>query len=271
MIEINLTAYQHEPISGHTSKGDQPKWHVGDSWYKADHMGYEALVEVLVSWMLERSNVANFLAYAPVVIREGDKSYTGCQSKNFREKGEMLLPLEKLHRAYCGVGLAQKMASLPTAEERIEYAVSFVEEKTGLADFGRYMSVLLELDAFILNEDRHTNNIAVIRDEKTKHFRLCPLFDHGLSLLSDLNDYPLTRDVYACINAVTAKPFSTDFSEQLDAANHLYGSHLWFHFTKSQFCQKLQQLSDYYSADILGRVETVVLEQMRRYSYLFSA
>ena len=181
----------------------------------------------------------------------------------------MLMPLEKLHRAYYGVGLAKKLAEFEEVEERIRYTVSFVERTTGLTDFGVYLSTLLELDAFVLNEDRHTNNIAVIRNEKTGTFRLCPIFDNGLSLLSDLNDYPLDKDMYACIDAVAAKPFSTDFSEQTEAASQLYGSHLKFSFTKEQMRQKIQELRDCYDNEIVERVDRTILEQMRRYSYLF--
>lgn len=181
----------------------------------------------------------------------------------------MLLPLEKLHRAYYGVGLAQKLAEIPETEERIQYTVSFVEERTGLADFGAYLSTLLELDAFILNEDRHTNNIAVIRNEKDGTFRLCPIFDNGLALLSDLNDYPLTRDIYECIDAVKAKPFVSDFDEQAEAVSRLFGSRLKFYFTKKQLHQEIQELKDYYANEIVERVEMTILEQMRRYGYLF--
>ena len=269
MMTVDLTRYENEPISGHTSKGDQPKWHIGDDWYKADHMGYEALSEVVVSWMLEHSTIRDFVAYEPVMIQSSDKTYVGCRSKNFRQEGEMLLPLEKLHRAYHGIGLAKKLAEIPETEERIRYTVSFVEETTGLADFGIYLSTLLELDAFILNEDRHTNNIAVIRNEKDGSFRLCPIFDNGLSLLSDLNDYPLDRKLYECIDAVQAKPFSTDFAEQTEAASQLYGSRLKFGFTKEQLRQKMQELGDYYDGETLKRVERTILEQIRKYGYLF--
>ena len=181
----------------------------------------------------------------------------------------MLLPLEKLHRAYYGIGLAKKLAEIPEVEEHIRYTVSFVEETTGLTDFGIYLSTLLELDAFILNEDRHTNNIAVIRNEKDGSFRLCPIFDNGLSLLSDLNDYPLNRELYECIDAVLAKPFSTDFAEQTEAASRLYGSHLKFSFIKEHLRQKMQELGDYYDGETLERVERTILEQMRKYGYLF--
>lgn len=269
MVRVDLTQYENEPISGHTSKGDQPKWHVEDVWYKADHMGYEALSEVIVSWMLMYSTVEDYVAYTPVEILSTDRTYIGCQSNNFRQEGEMLIPIEKLHRAYCGVGLAKKTAEFDEVEDRIRYTVSFVEGATGLTDFGVYLSTLLELDAFILNEDRHTNNIAVIRNEKTKKFRLCPIFDNGLALLSDLKDYSLENDMYACISAVQAKPFSVDFAEQIDVASQLYGSHLKFNFTKEQMRHKMQELKEYYSDDIIGRVERTILEQMRRYSYLF--
>ena len=267
-MKVDLTRYENEPISGHTSKGDQPKWHLEDDWYKADHMGYEALSEVIVSWMLEHSTIQDFVRYTPVVIRSSDEAYIGCQSKNFRQEDEMLLPLEKLHRAYHGIGLAKKLVEFPEVEERIRYTVSFVEGTTGLIDFGAYLSTLLELDAFVLNEDRHTNNIAVIRNEKDGSFRLCPIFDNGLSLLSDLNDYPLDKDLYDCIGAVRAKPFSTDFAEQTEAASKLYGSRLKFHFTREQLRRKLEEFRECYNDAVVGRVERTILEQKRKYSYL---
>ena len=46
------------------------------------------------------------------------------------------------------------------------YTVDFIEQTTGLTGVGAYLTMLLELDSFFLNEDRHTNNLAVIRNEK---------------------------------------------------------------------------------------------------------
>ena len=51
---IDLSTVAPAPIQGHTSKGDQPKWEAGGVWYKADHMGYEALAEVVISHLLEK-------------------------------------------------------------------------------------------------------------------------------------------------------------------------------------------------------------------------
>ena len=45
-------------IADHTSKGDQRKWRMNDIWYKADYMGYESLSEVLISALLQKSNLS---------------------------------------------------------------------------------------------------------------------------------------------------------------------------------------------------------------------
>ncbi|MBM7649802.1 hypothetical protein JOC78_002786 [Bacillus ectoiniformans] len=44
-------------------------------------------------------------------------------------------------------------------------------------------------------EERHTNNILFLYDDQYNAWELAPLFDHGLSFLSDTQDYPLDVDV----------------------------------------------------------------------------
>ena len=262
---INLDAVEQEPIQGHTSKGDQPKWQLDGKWYKADHMGYEALAEVLISQLLKQSNVPDFVEYKPVLIQYQGKEIPGCVSKNFRRKDEMLVPFERLHRAYKGQGLAAALGGINEPQERIRYTVDFIEQTTGLTGVGEYLTFLLELDSFFLNEDRHTNNLAVIRNEKTKEFRLCPIFDNGLALLSDLNDYPLDKDVYDCIRRVRAKPFDMDFDVQVEATEELYGSQLKFSFARHDIAKMLDAVRELYSSTVIARVEQTVYEQMRKY------
>lgn len=269
MDRINLDTVTQEPIQGHTSKGDQPKWRLGDRWYKADHMGYEALAEVLVSRLLKQSNVPDFVEYEPVLIRYQGKEIPGCASKNFRRKDEMLVPFERLHRAYKGQGLAAGLGGINEPQDRIRYTVDFIEQATGLTGVGEYLTFLLELDSFFLNEDRHTNNLAVIRNEKTKGFRLCPIFDNGLALLSDVHDYPLDKDIYNCISRVRAKPSDLDFDVQVEAAEELYGMQLKFSFTKKEIARELEFAKELYDEGIYRRVEQVLLEQMRKYQVYF--
>ena len=109
----------------------------------------------------------------------------------------------------------------------------------------------------------------MIRDERSGKFRLCPIFDNGLALLSDLNDYSLDADIYSCIGRVRAKPFSLDFDEQVEAANELYGSFLKFTFTKQDVRSILESAEAFYPEAILRRVQSIVFEQMRKYSIFF--
>ena len=266
MERIDLTAAGREPIQGHTSKGDQPKWHQGDLWYKADYMGYEALAEVVISRLLKKSNVPEFVRYEPAWIRYEAGEASGCISRSFQSRQEMLVPFERLHRAYKGRGLAAELANLPGPEERIRYTVDFVESATGLRNVGPYLTLLLELDMVFLNEDRHTNNLAVLRNEETEAFRLCPVFDNGLALLSDLYDYPLERDLYQCITAVEAKPFDRGFEAQVEAAESLYGVQLELYIQNADIIAALADMEPLYPRPVLERVEQLLREQLRRYA-----
>lgn len=110
-----------------------------------------------------------------------------------------------------------------------------MEHMTGIQNFGAYLTAMLEIDAFFLNEDRHTNNIAVLYDTETEQYSPSPLFDQGLCLFADIsNDYPLDLPMDVCIERIEAKPFSSDFDTQLDAAEELYGIQL--HFPLLQRC-----------------------------------
>ena len=269
MKKLDFTCEQKEKIESHTSKGNQPKWHLDDMWYKADHMGYEALSEYMVSRLLEKSNVTDFVTYDLVSIRYDDKEAVGCASANFRKENEMLIPIEKLHRQYYGYGLADALAKMTDAVKKIKYTVQFVEEVTDIPNVGPYLAMLLAVDAFFLNEDRHTNNIAVIRNEGTKRFRMAPIYDNGLALLSDTNDYPLNKDVYHNIEKVQAKPFDVDFDVQLEAAEQLYGTQLRFAFSDSDVYHLVDSLKGVYEDAVLKRAEKVVLEQKRKYGTYF--
>lgn len=256
--------------ANHSSKGDQPKWLQNNLWYKADHMGYEALSEIVISHLLSKSNLEDYVRYEPVVIYTDGKQLIGCASENFKCSHEQIIPFERLHRAYKGVGLSEILAKFSSATERIQYTVDFVEFATEIDNIGRYLTTMLELDAIFLNEDRHTNNLAVIRDEKSLLFRVCPVFDNGLALLSDTNDYPIDEDVYTGISRVKAKPFSDSFNDQLMAAESLYGSPLKLSFSKKDVESELCALEAIYPQITIERVYKILCEQMRKYVAYFN-
>lgn len=269
MQTIDFTNIKKQVTENHTSKGNQPKWHIENKWYKADHMGYEALAEYIVCELLKKSNVENFVVYDLVRIRYDNKECVGCVSDDFKKDYEMLIPLEKLHRQYFGKGLADMIAQKENTKDKIRYTVDFIENVTGLTDVGDYFAMMLGIDAFFLNEDRHTNNIAVIRNEKTKLFKLAPVFDNGLSLLSDMNDYSTDCEIYENVKKVQAKPFDMDFDEQLNAVEELYGSKLKLYFNRKDVQKLLDDLKGLYDDKIIKQVESVLYEQMRKYQYFF--
>ena len=152
----------------------------------------------------------------------------------------MLIPLEKLYRQNTGDSLAISLAAFSEPAERIRFLADQLENMTGIQNFGAYLTAMLEIDAFFLNEDRHTNNIAVLYDTETEQYSLSPLFDQGLCLFADTsNDYPLDLPMDVCMERIEAKPFSSDFDTQLDAAEELYGIQLHFSFTTKDVCTEL--------------------------------
>ena len=257
--------------TGHSSKGNQLKWEVDGYWYKADAFGFESLSEVVISRLLQHSNIKNFVEYEPVTIIYKGKSYRGCRSKNFRRNKEELVTLERLSRQYTGFSLARELGRISDIEQRILYVTELVENVTGLEGFGEYLSKMLEIDAFFLNEDRHTNNIALLYDSEKKEYGFCPFFDMGLSLFSDTREaYPIEKDFEDCRKAIAAKPFSRDFDEQMDVAEQLFGSHLKFYFSEKTMADILGELQTLYRKEEIERVEGVLRNQMRKYQYMFA-
>ena len=168
---------------------------------------------------------------------------------------------------FFGESLYKSMYRIPDHEERLRFLVQQVERMTGLQNFGVYMNKLLTIDAFFLNEDRHMHNIAVLMNGKGD-YAYCPIFDNGGGLLSDtILDYPLGEDPFDLIKEVQAKTVSSDFDEQLDVSEHLYGCNLKFFFTKRDVDQLLEQAKGY-SDEVRERVQTILHRQIDKYAYL---
>ncbi|MBQ9153541.1 MAG: hypothetical protein IJ130_06990 [Solobacterium sp.] len=254
-----------------SSKGNQLKWAKDSIWYKADQMGYEGLSEYVVSQLLFCSNLSYDMitAYQTEQIRYRSRIMNGCSSRNFLKRGESLITLERLfHQFRGGRSFYSSVFRIPDTEDRADFIVSQTEALTGLAGFGKYLCLLLEIDAFFLNEDRHLHNIAVIQKEDGS-FRLCPVFDHGASLLSDTSlDYPLEEDTLTLMKSVKSKTIAWSFQEQLDAVENMFPQQLYFNFTHKTVEQILDR-EPHYSAGEKERVRDIIFMQMRNYPYMF--
>lgn len=270
MKNVKFDEYSPFHKTGHTSKGDQRKWEIDGAWYKADYMGYEGLAEVLVSSLLKKSSVQYpFVTYELTKIDYKGSCMNGCVSREFRKEGQILIPLEKLYRQYTGESLSMKLTEFTDVKDRISYLVMQIEKITKIINFGQYITAMLEIDAFFLNEDRHTNNIAVLYDEKTDQYSLSPFFDQGLCLFADITqDYSLDMGLEQCVEKIQAKPFSTDFDAQLEAAEELYGIQQYFCFEIQDVKNILKNAAEFYPEEVCCRVEQLMRMQMRKYAYL---
>ena len=252
-----------------SSKGNQLKWEDNGVWYKADYTGYEGLAEYMISHLLKKSTLAEdeYVLYDLEEIKYKEQIYTGARSASFLKEGWQLITLERLFKNFFGESLYVSIYHIAEHEERFRFLVNQVERMTGLKNFGVYLNKLFTIDAFFLNEDRHTHNIAVLMNEKGE-FAYCPIFDNGAGLLSDtLMDYPIQGDVYKFMRQSKAKTICDNYDEQLDISEELYGVNIKFNFTEKDVKELLQNITEY-SEEEKRRVEAIICAQISKYRYL---
>lgn len=251
----------------HSSKGNQWKKKERGYWYKADYLGYESLAEIVVSNLLKFSNVSGYVHYFYEEIIYEDQRLNGCKSKDFLKEDQELVTLEKLYRQFTGKSLTNDLVYMDTGE-KIAFVAEKVRKITGIPDFGRYLTLILELDAFFLNEDRHLHNIALIKND-FGGYETCPIFDNGAALLSDIRDYPLERSIENCLEKIEGKPFNRDFDIQMDAAEEIYGSQLQLDFSREDVSMLLKNYDGTYEPAVIERVEKLLYRQKRKYQYFW--
>ena len=253
-----------------SSKGNQLKWENDGMWYKADYTGYEGLTEYVISHLFVKTTLATneYVLYDLEQIKYDDRIYNVVRISCFIEDEWQIITLERLFKITLGKSLYKMIYSISDIEERLIYLVEQVERLTGLVEFGNYMNKLFTIDAFFLNEDRHTHNIAVLMNGNGK-FKYCPIFDNAAGLLSDTTmDYPLCKNVYDLMKKAKSKTICSDFDEQLDVSEKLYGNNIKMAFTHKDVSEIIQNANNYSDLE-KDRVENIIFEQMRKYKYLF--
>ena len=267
MIELSRSDYINPGRP--SSKGNQMKFERDGYWYKTDYLGYEGLAEFAVSELLRFSDLSSdeFVQYRPEQIVYNGNVFNGCCSRDFTE-GWQLITLERLFEQAYGAGTNQIIYAISDHAERLKTLVDRTIRITGLNQFGIYVSKMLAIDTFFLNEDRHSHNIGILTNAR-KQFKLAPLFDHGSSLLSDTTlDYPMNQDYWTLINKARPKTFCEDFDEQVDIAEQLYGVQIHFHFDFHDVSDIIRS-ANMYSPEIQKRVIDLIMQRRKKYHYLF--
>lgn len=267
---VLLTENNYKAFDRQSSKGNQLKWERDGFWYKADYSGYEGLAEFVISRLLHYSSLKEdeYVQYELTEIGYKNATYNGVKSRDFHVNGCQEVTVERLYKNLYGRSLYQSTWKIEGTIDRLKFFVEQVERLTGLKEFGIYLSKMLTIDALFLNEDRHMHNIAVLMYDDGS-FGYCPIFDNGAGLLSDTSlDYPISMDIYDCIDEAESKTVCSSFEEQLEAVETLYGYNIKFSFLKKDV-EKVLADAGIYSDEVKKRVYTVIVEQMRKYEYLF--
>jgi hypothetical protein len=294
MAKDPVELYTKDTIVATTSKGNQEKWFDAEAglWYKLDCHGFESLAEAVTSRLLRRytnlaafdrnlqSNRADCKSMPPLspakILEVAEYDVTRVEvhkhlrtvsvSKNFLAPGESIVTAYTLLKNGLGRDFAAQLNRPKSLSRKIEFLADTIAGMTGLADFGRYLTLLFEIDALILNQDRHLNNIAVLRGANGYSF--CPIFDNGAAYLLDYALYPYEVDPKSLITQADALPFHTSFTRLAHTARALYGPQLQVQFTKADIAQLLQPLLDYYPAALRGalqeRIITVLMTQQKK-------
>lgn len=269
---MSVTLASGKKIAQTSSKGNQEKWREGGRWYKLDQFGYEGLAETLVSELLERSGIETdtpfrFVRYRIERMRVHGFDRTGCSSPDFLAPGQSIITLNHLLSRQEEKSLTEQLGRLPSDKRRIEYLARATAELTGLEAFPTYLTLLFEVDALFLNDDRHLNNIAVL--EQGGRYDYCPIFDNGAALLSNQRDYPMDITPKGLIPKVLASPFNISFNRQRNTAESLFGPQLRMpRLERGEILAALAPLLDYYPQRdrglIADRVQEAILHRQKR-------
>ena len=274
MAERDLTWQTKETIAATTSKGNQEKWYSREKnrWYKVDAHGFEALAEAVASTLLLRhSNVEKELGIPIVQYRVERATVHGhsrivSESENFLQKGQSIVTAYRL-LTNAVPDYRARFARARSLPEKICFLVDTVEEVSGLRNFGAYLTLLFEVDALILNDDRHLNNIAVLRTPNG--FLPCPLFDNGSSFLLNIESYPFDIETRALRKEVLANPFQVSFARLIGAARKLYDPQLRVDFSTQDIDDILDPWIKWYPVPFQGylasRIKDVLMEQKKRF------
>ena len=192
-----------------TSDGTQIKYYYENKWYKVDRYGDEGQVEELASKILEISGLPDdqYVKYEQILIN----GKPGCVSDNFLQEGETFITLYRLYSNIRGGDLTT-VTSRMDYDEAIDYVLEFIREATSL-DLREYLANIFTLDALILNEDRHFNNLGLIYDGEI--FRPAPIFDNGKSLFIGNKNFDQSRSMKDNKKEAFSKGFSGSFSLNL--------------------------------------------------------
>lgn len=206
LIRTECSKYVADTIN--SLDGAQLKWKSGNRFYKKDKYGYESLAEMLVSELEEHiDNFPHVNYYSELKIVNGRYERV-CWSEDCKRDWEIEYTFYEILKKY---GKWYKLLTL-SGIDAVSYVVDCIDWFIGFRGTREYLSRVFFLDSIVLNSDRHFNNISVLVGNDSSRF--FPVMDNGLSLLSNIKEYPLNCDIRSLMSMVCCMPFSSNFGVQ---------------------------------------------------------
>lgn len=257
---MSIKVVTNKKIAETSSKGNQEKWYDNGIWYKLDQFGYEALSETLISKLLEKchfNNKFSCVSYDMEKIKAHGVNRIACRSRNFLWPEQSIITINRLISNEKGKPLVKILSSLTSDVKRLKYIVETVTEITGLVDFAQYLTLMFEIDALFMNDDRHLNNIAVIYSDDGYDY--CPIFDNGAGLMSDTRSYGLDIEPKGIYPYIKAQPLNITFAHQINTMRKLYENQLYVNFNVNDVEKILMPILEYYPVRDRGLIKDRVM------------
>lgn len=246
-----------------SSRGNQSKYvtiiNNRRVWVKTDCLGYEGASEVVASRVARCTNFGDYFPivdyYPCKVIVDNNVQFirTGCYSYDFRGTNVKEITLERI----CKQNFNKSFYTLRKqgASDMKQFYANLLK-MLNIPFLADYLTMLLQFDALIYNEDRHTHNIEFLQDTNGLH--PAPLFDNGAAFFSDLEyDYPINASIGICKKRVKAKPFINSFDKQVKLMQTQSNLQLSI---RNPFV-KITDLRDYYDEKVILRISQVLSEK----------
>ena len=189
-------------VLGGSSRGYAKKARIGDMWYKVSAGTFNAQAEVVASRLAAYTNLNSFVSYEMCTVN-GEYA---TMSKDYI-CGRRYETLKGLHARVTGTPIESVTQHL-SGFDLLQYTRKLILSELGY-DMISALSMLMQFDALVLNEDRHFNNILFVNENDK--WELAPAFDFDCALFSCIENLDNLKEYRQ-----PALPYCGTHKEQLE-------------------------------------------------------
>lgn len=220
---MNMNRYimkSDQSISQNSSGGNLLKWHIANRFIKTstfkehglqtEYM-YESYAEVIASRLAKWLGIPSVQYQLCEIILDNGIRLIGCESTDF-----MNTNTSKYRYISLGNLIALSKFQYTPGIPGYKQLIAWIEPS--VPGFKNYLDANLLLDYIVINDDRHLNNLGLLRDTITGKFAVAPIFDTGNSLFCHKHIGNILYEP-TLPSVLQAKPFHPNFDIQLKLAD----------------------------------------------------